>query len=45
MIQVINLLRQNWIEPVIEEQFAPDRMVLTLEFIKTSDKKTSEEGR
>lgn len=30
---------EGWIEPVIEEQFAPDRMVLTLEFIKTSDKK------
>jgi len=35
---------QGWVEPVIEEQFAPDRTILTLEFrkkqaIKTSDKK------
>ena len=38
---------QGWVEPVIEEQFDPDRTLLILSFdkkqaIKTSDKKTSE---
>jgi predicted HTH transcriptional regulator len=45
---------EGWKEPVIEERFAPDRTILTLEFvekqaIKTSDKKqaikTSEENK
>ncbi len=26
---------EGWIEPVIEEQFDPDRMILTLEFKKS----------
>lgn len=30
---------EGWVEPVIEEKFAPDRTILTLEFKKKSDDK------
>lgn len=33
---------EGWIEPVIEEQFDPDRIILRLEFNKKQAKKTSE---
>lgn len=33
---------EGWIEPVIEEQFNPDRTILTLEFKKKQAKKASE---
>ena len=33
---------QGWIEPVIEEQFDPDRTILTLAFDKKQAKKTSD---
>ena len=33
---------EGWIEPVIEEQFDPDRMILTLEFKKKQAKKASD---
>ena len=33
---------EGWIEPEIEEQFDPDRMILTLEFRKKQAKKTSD---
>lgn len=33
---------EGWIEPAIEEQFDPDRMILTLEFRKKQAKKTIE---
>ena len=41
---------QGWVEPVIEEQFDPDRTLLILSFdkkqaIKTSDKKTSDKNK
>lgn len=36
---------EGWKEPVIEEKFAPDRTILTLEFIKKQAKKTSEESK
>ena len=40
---------EGWVEPAIEEQFDPDRTILSLKFKKkqakkTSDKKTSEEN-
>lgn len=34
---------EGWMEPVIEEQFDPDRTILSLEFKKKQAKKTSEE--
>ena len=33
---------QGWVEPIIEEQFDPDRTILTLEFRKKQAKKTSD---
>lgn len=33
---------QGWVEPIIEEQFDPDRTILTLEFRKKQVKKTSD---
>ena len=33
---------QGWIDPVIEEQFDPDRTILTLAFKKKQAKKTSD---
>ena len=33
---------EGWVEPMIEEQFDPDRMILTLEFSKKQEKKASE---
>ncbi len=36
---------QGWIDPVIEEQFDPDRTILTLAFKKKQAKKTSEENK
>lgn len=33
---------EGWVEPVIEEQFEPDRTILSLEFKKKQAKKTSE---
>lgn len=33
---------QGWVEPIIEEQFAPDRTVLILSFDKKQAKKTSD---
>ena len=36
---------EGWKEPVIEERFAPDRTILTLEFVEKQAKKTSEEKR
>lgn len=33
---------EGWFEPVIEEQFDPDRMILTLEFKKKQAKKTND---
>ena len=36
---------EGWVEPVIEEKFAPDRTILTLEFKKKSDdKKTTKKS-
>lgn len=35
---------QGWVEPVIEEQFAPDRTILTLEFRKKQRKKAPEKS-
>ncbi|MDO4544514.1 MAG: hypothetical protein Q4C25_00005 [Bacillota bacterium] len=34
---------EGWIEPVIEEQFDPDRMILTLEFRKKATEKTQKQ--
>lgn len=36
---------EGWVEPMIEEQFDPDRMILTLEFSKKQEKKISEKKR
>lgn len=36
---------EGWVEPVIEEQFDPDRTVLSLEFKKASDKNKSKHGK
>ncbi len=36
---------EGWIEPIIEEQFDPDRTILTLEFVEKQAKKTSEENK
>lgn len=33
---------EEWVEPIIEEQFDPDRTILTLEFKKKQAKKTSD---
>lgn len=36
---------EGWVEPVIEEQFNPDRTFLTLEFKKSDRRKVAEEKR
>ncbi len=36
---------EAWVEPIIEEQFDPDRIILLLEFKKKQVTKTSDENK